>query len=100
MRSLHRGSWEQTAHLFGFDDALDANGHGRGAMRNLVFLRSSDYLRKRVLENAEELVGHFRFGPKETLQALDPFEIGNDYTAGVAKNVWNDKYLILALFQN
>ena len=69
-------------------------------MRNLVFLRSPDYLRKRVLENAEELVGHFRFGPKEALQALDPFEIGNDYTAGVAKNVWNDKYLILVLFQN
>ena len=35
-------------------------------MRNLVFLRSSDYLRKRVLKDAEKFVGHFAFCPQET----------------------------------
>jgi len=32
-----------------FNDALDADGHGCGTMRNLMFFRTSDYLRKRVL---------------------------------------------------
>ena len=31
------------------------------------------------------------------LQALDPFEIGNDHAAGVAKNVGNDEELVPAL---
>lgn len=39
-------SWEQAAHLLGFDDAFDADGHGRCAMRNFVFLGSPDHLRK------------------------------------------------------
>ena len=65
MRRLHRDSWKQAARLFGFENALDADGHGRGTMRNLVFLRASDYLRKRMLENAEELISHFHFAPKK-----------------------------------
>src|SRR5205823_7523886 len=94
MRKLHRHSWKQAAHLFSFDDALDADGHGRGTMRNLMFLRASDYLRKRMLEDAEELISHFHFAPKKTLQALHPFEIGDNYAAGIAKNVRDHKYFI------
>jgi hypothetical protein len=52
-------SWEQTAHLFGLDDALNADRHRGCAMRHPVVLRAPDYLRKRMLENAEKFVGHF-----------------------------------------
>src|SRR5437764_13767253 len=69
-------------------------------MRNLVFLRASDYLRKRMLENAEELISHFHFAPKKTLQTLHPFAIGDNYAAGIAKNVRNHKDLVPALLEN
>jgi hypothetical protein len=52
-------SWEQAAHLFGLDDALNADRHRGCAMRDPVVLRASDYLHKRMLENAEKFVGHF-----------------------------------------
>ena len=39
-RGYRKRSWEQAAHLFGFDHAFDAGSHGRGAMRNFVFLRA------------------------------------------------------------
>ena len=100
MRRLHRDSWKQAARLFGFENALDADGHGRRTMRNLVFLRASDYLRKRMLEDAEELISHFHFAPKKTLQTLHPFEIGDNYAAGIAKNVRDHKDLVPALLEN
>src|SRR5437899_12655074 len=56
-------SWEQAAHALGSEDALYADGHRRGAVRNLVFLRAPDYLRKGMLKDAEEFVGHLRFAP-------------------------------------
>lgn len=52
-------SWEQAAHLFGLDDTLNTDRHRGCAMRHPVVLRASDYLRKRMLENAEKFVGHF-----------------------------------------
>ena len=67
MRRLHRDSWKQAARLFSFDDALDADGHGCGPMRNLMFFGASDYLRKRMLEDTEKFVSHFHFTPKEAL---------------------------------
>src|SRR6266487_6883131 len=90
MRKLHRGSWKPAARLFGSENALDADGHRCGTMRNLMFFRASDYLRKRMLEDAEEFVSHFHFAPKETLQALHPFEIGDDYAPRVTQNIGND----------
>src|SRR5437016_3540843 len=51
MRKLRRGSWKQAPRLFGSENALDADGHRCGAMRNLMFFRASDYLRKRMLED-------------------------------------------------
>jgi hypothetical protein len=62
-RRTPKGSWEQAAHMFGLDDAFDADGHGRCAMRDSVFFGSSDHLRKRVLKDAEKFVGHFAFCP-------------------------------------
>ena len=100
MRELHRGSWEQTAGMFCFHHALDTDRHGRGPMRNLVRLGASNDLRERVFQDAEQLVGHFRFGPHERLQTLDPFEIGNDHAAGVAENIRNNEELVPTLVQN
>ena len=53
----------------------------------LSALRAPDHLREGMLEDAEKFVGHFRFRPQEGLQALHPFEVGNDHAAGVAENV-------------
>src|SRR5690242_8037278 len=52
-------SWEQAAHLFGLNDPLNTNRHRGCAMRHPVVLRASDYLHKRMLENAEKFVGDF-----------------------------------------
>ena len=69
-------------------------------MGNFVIFGATDHLGKGMFENAEQFVGHFRFGPKEALQALNPFEIGNNHAAGVAKNIGNHKDLIPPVFQN
>src|SRR2546425_7315304 len=100
MREFHHGSWEQTASFLGSQDTLDADGHRRGAMRNLMLFRAPDHLTEGVLENAEEFIGHFHLAPKKALQSLDPFEIGNNYAAGIAKNVRNHKHLVPALFKD
>ena len=52
-------SWEQAPHLFGLDHTFNAGRHRRCAMRHPVVLRASDYLHKRMLENAEKFVSHF-----------------------------------------
>src|SRR6266700_2659047 len=83
MRNLHRRSWKQAAHLFGLEHTLDADGHGRCAMRNLVVSSAPDHIAEGVLENAKEFIGHFGLGPEEALQTLDPFEVGNDNAPGV-----------------
>ena len=44
-------------------------------MGDLMVPGSPDHLRKRVLENSKQFVGHFTLGPEEALQALDPFEV-------------------------
>lgn len=52
-------SWEQAAHLFGLNDALNADRHCGCAMRHPVVLRASYYLNKRMLEDAKKFIGHF-----------------------------------------
>src|ERR1700730_16114908 len=53
-----------------------------------------------MLEDAEKFVGHFGLGPHEGLEALDPFEVGNDHAARVAENVGNNEELVPALVEN
>src|SRR6266699_6702117 len=93
-------SWEQATCLFRSHDTLDANGHRRRAMRDLMLFRASDHLAEGMLEDAEKFVGYFRFAPEKTLQTLHPLEVGNNHSAGVAENVWNDKDLIPALLKD
>src|SRR5205823_14632713 len=100
MRKLHRGLWEQAAHFLGPKHALDADGHGGRAMRDLMVFRAPNHLSKRMFEDAEEFVGYFGFAPKKTLQPLDPLEVGNNHAAGVATNVRNHKNFIPSFFQD
>src|SRR5207253_9361800 len=69
-------------------------------MRNFVFFRSPDHLRKGMLKDAEEFVGHFRFGPQKCLQTLHPLEVRNDHAAGVAENIRDHENFAPALFEN
>src|SRR5580700_1893879 len=94
MRELHRDSWEQSPDAFRFQDALDPDRHGGGAVGNFVLLRATNHLRERMLENAEKFVRHFHFAPEKRLQTLDPFKVGNDHAARITKNVWNEKYFV------
>src|SRR4029453_15588971 len=102
----HRGvattkdSRKQAAHLFALEDALDTNGHGRGAMRNFVRFGASDYLRKRMFQDAEKLVSHFHFRPQIRLQTLHPLKVRNNYATGVAQNVRDHEDFVPAFFQN
>src|SRR5262245_13992044 len=80
----NKDSRKQAAHLFSFLNTLDADGHGRGAMRDLMRFCPSNYLRKRMLQDAEKFVGHFHFRPQVGLQALHPLKVRNDYAACVA----------------
>src|ERR1700688_1947863 len=93
-------SWEQAAHALGAENAIHADGHRRGAMGNFMFLRAPDHLRKGMLEDAEEFVGHLRFAPAKRLQTLHPLEIGNDHAAGIAENIGNHNHFIPALLEN
>ena len=85
----HRGvattkdSRKQAAHLFGLENALDANCHGRSAMRNFMRFCAFDYLRKRMFQDAKKFVGHFHLRPEIGLQSLHPLEVRNNYAAGV-----------------
>jgi hypothetical protein len=69
---------KQAAHLFSFENTLDANGHGRSAMRNLVRFRAFDHLRKRVFQNPKKFIGYFHLSPEVGLQALHPLEVRNN----------------------
>ena len=42
---------EEAAILFRLEHALDADGHGRGPVRNLVFLGPPDDLRERMFQD-------------------------------------------------
>src|SRR5262249_4872718 len=100
MRKVHRLSWEQAAAALGLQDPFHPDGHGGSAMRNPMFLGAFDDLTKRMLENPEKFVGHFHLAPEKALQSLDPFEIRDDNASGVAKDIWNEKDFVPALFQN
>src|SRR5205814_8062906 len=53
-----------------------------------------------MLKDAEEFVGHFRFGPQKCLQTLHPLEVRNDHAAGVAENIRDHENFVPALFEN
>src|ERR1044071_7304434 len=53
-----------------------------------------------MLENAEKLVGHFRFRPQKRLQTLHPLKVRNDYSAGIAENVRNHEDLVPTRVKN
>ena len=65
----------------------------------LSSFRTPDDLDKGMLQDAEEFVGYFRLAPQEGLQALHPFEVGNDHATRIAKNIWNNENLVPALVQ-
>src|SRR5215471_13819000 len=65
-----------------------------------MVLRTSDYLRKRMLEDAEKFVSHFAFRPEKRLQTLHPFKIRNDHTTGITENIRDHEDLVPAFIEN
>src|SRR5437763_10250865 len=97
MRKTHCRSWEQAAAGLGLQHTLNSDRHGGSTMGNLVLFRSPNDLGKRMLQNTKQFVSHFHFAPKKTLQSLNPLEVRDDNTTGIAQNVRNQKHLIPAL---
>ena len=83
--------WKEAAALLGGNDALDADGHSGDAMGDFLGSGALEHSGEGPLEDAEEAVGDFGFAPEEVLQVLDPFEVGDDDAAGVAKDVRDDE---------
>src|SRR5262249_10837750 len=53
-----------------------------------------------MFEDAEEFVRYLHFRPQKRLQALHPFEVGNDHASGITENVRDHKDLVPTLLQN
>ena len=53
--------------MFCSHHTLDADGHGGGAMRNLLIFRALDHVGEGMFQNTEQLVGHLGFAPHESL---------------------------------
>src|SRR5262245_41993339 len=64
-----------------------------------MIFRAPDYLRKRMLKDAEKLVSDFAFRPQKRLESLHPFKVRNDDATGIAKNVRNYEYFVPALVE-
>jgi hypothetical protein len=47
-----------------------------------------------MLQDPKETIYHLRLVPEETLEALYPFKVENDYTARVAKYIWDYKNFV------
>src|SRR2546430_7562414 len=91
---------EQPARPFCLHHALHPDRHGRHAMRNFVRLSAPDYLSKGMFHDTEKFISHFRLAPRERLETLHPFEIGNDYASRVAQDIGNDKNFRPTLIKN
>ena len=83
-----------------FHHALHADRQSSQAMRNFFFLGSFDHGAEGLLQDPEKTINHFGLVPKETLETLDPFKVGNDYTARVAKYIRDYKNFVPTFEQN
>jgi hypothetical protein len=70
-----------------FHHALHSDGESGESMRNLFFLSSFYHGAEGLFQDPEKTIDHLGLVPEETLEALYPFKVGNDYTAGVAKYI-------------
>src|SRR5262249_33452986 len=61
---------------------------------------ASDYLRKRMLQDAEKFISHFAFRPQKRLQTLHPFKVRNDDATSVTKNIRDHEHFVPALSEN
>jgi hypothetical protein len=70
-----------------FHHTLYSDGESGESMRNFFFLRSFYHGAEGLFQNPEKTIDHLGLVPEKTLEALYPFKVGNDYTAGVAKYI-------------
>ena len=88
VRNSGRGhSREKPASVMCFHHALYSDGESSESMRNLFFLSSLYHGAEGLFQDPEKTIHHLGLVPEETLEALYPFKVGNDNTAGVAKYI-------------
>ena len=60
-------------------------------MRDLFLLGTLDHGAKGLLQDPKKAIDHLRLVPEEALEALDPFEVGDNHSARVAEDIRNYK---------
>jgi len=70
-----------------FHHTLYSDGESGKSMRNIFFLSSFYHGSEGLFQDPEQTIDHLGLVPEETLEALYPFKVGNDYTAGVTKYI-------------
>src|SRR6266851_6014975 len=76
-----------TAELEGAGDPVDGQHVSRDAVVHYVHAREAHHFIEGIIHDVKEALVHFALPPEEALAVLDPFEIADGYSAGVAKNV-------------
>src|SRR6266436_7296656 len=76
-----------TAELEGAGDPVDGQHVSGDAVVHLVHTREAHYFIEGIIHDVKEALVHFAFPPEEALAVLDPFEIADGYSPGVAENV-------------
>src|SRR6266852_582793 len=76
-----------SAELEGAGDAVDGQHIGRNAIVDLVHLREAHYFIEGIVHDVEEALVYFALAPEETLAILDPLEITDRDSPGVAENI-------------
>src|SRR5713226_9903252 len=76
-----------TAELEGAGDPVDGQHVSGNAVVHLVHTREAHHFIEGIIHDVKEALINFALPPEEALAVLDPFEIADGYSAGVAKNV-------------
>src|ERR1700674_2684490 len=76
-----------TAKLEGAGDPVDGQHVSRNAVIHFVNSGKTHHFIEGVVHHVEEALVHFALPPEKALAVLNPFEIADGDTAGVAKNV-------------
>jgi hypothetical protein len=82
-----------------FHHALHSDGERSESMRDFFFLSSFYHGGEGLFQDPEKTIDHLGLVPEETLEALYPFKVGNDYTARVAKYIRDYKNFVRTLEQ-
>ena len=88
---------EQAASSFALKHAFDTDRHCRGAVGDAILLRARHDLAPATVEHVFKATHHLVLCPEVLLKTLNPLEVADDHTPGVAQNVGDNENPIASL---